>query len=126
METTERGAGRLAEVTLERPRQHLRDKYQLREPQVELMLSSAGQSLRHGLERLAAVLSGAEEKQALVGIYHGFKGLFLNMGEVEWAEYTRKIEGSLKKGDELDHGRIASDIRHGVAEVLSLEELKRR
>ena len=107
-------------VTVERLRRHFREKYLLKQPQVDLMLQSSAQSLEQGLERLAAS-AGCQE---LIGVYHGLKGLFLNMGEGAWADYVREIEGRLKNGEELDHLAIAEVLRQGVAEVLFLLEVK--
>jgi hypothetical protein len=115
--------GRLPEVTLSRLRKHFRENFLLKEPQVELMLHSSAQSLLHGFERLAV---GAEpsERQTLIGVYHGLKGLFLNMGENDWAEYTRKIEEKLREGSELDHQSIATVLRRGMVEILALKETR--
>jgi len=107
-------------VTLERLRHHFREKYQLKEEQVDLMLQSSAQSLQHGLERLVT----ANDDQDFVSLYHGLKGLFLNMGEGEWADYIRAIEGRLKSREELDHLAIAKVLRRGVAEVLLLLQVK--
>lgn len=103
-------------VTVERLRSHFHEKYLLKQAQVDLMLQSSAQSLQHGLERLAAAVG----RQELIGVYHGLKGLFLNMGEEAWADYVRAIEDRLKNGEELDHQEIAKVLSHGVAEVLFL------
>ena len=110
----------LPEITQERLRQHFREQYLLKEPQIDLMLQSAAQSLQHGLKGLAE----AEEHQALIAIYHGLKGLFLNMGEAAWADYIRTIEGRLKGGETLDHQAFSAILRRAVDEILSLAERK--
>jgi hypothetical protein len=116
--------GRLSEVTLSQLRRHFRENFLLKEPQVELMLHSSAQSLQHGFERLAEVCAETSERQALIAVYHGLKGLFLNMGENEWAEYTRKIEEKLREGKELDHQSIATVLRRGMVEILALKETR--
>lgn len=88
------------------------------------MLHSSAQSLLYGFERLTAVCAGTSENQALIGIYHGLKGLFLNMGENDWAEYTRKIEEKLREGEELDHQSIVTVLRRGMVEILALKETR--
>lgn len=88
------------------------------------MLHSSAQSLLYGLERLATICADPPERQALIGIYHGLKGLFLNMGENEWAEYTRKIEEKLREGREVDHHSIVTVLRRGMVEILALKETK--
>jgi hypothetical protein len=116
--------GRLSEVTLSRLRRHFRENFLLKEPQVELMLQSSAQSLLYGFERLAVVCTETSERQTLIGIYHGLKGLFLNMGENDWAEYTRKIEEKLREGGELDHQSIVTVLRRGMVEILALKETR--
>jgi hypothetical protein len=115
--------GRLPEVTLSRLRRHFRENFLLKEPQVELMLHSSAQSLRHGFERLAVCVE-TSERQSLIIIYHGLKGLFLNMGETDWAEYTRKIEEKLREGRDLDHQSIVTVLRRGMVEILALKEMR--
>ena len=106
-------------MTLVKLRDHFRKKYQLNEMQVELMVVSTCKSLEQGLAQLTGVCSGNQSGVGLPAIYHGFKGLFLNIGEAEWAAYTNEIEKKLLAGAQLDHEMIAGILRHGVAEVLA-------
>ena len=108
-----------AAVTLVNLRDHFRQKYQLNEMQVELMVESSGKSLEQGLARLTGDFSGDEQVAGLEELFHGFKGLFLNIGEAEWAAYTKEIERKLLAGEQLDRPMIAAILRHGVAEVLA-------
>jgi hypothetical protein len=106
-------------VTLVKLRNHFRQKYQLNEMQVELMVESSCKSLKQGLARLTAVFSGDEPVAGIEALFHGFKGLFLNMGEAEWAAYTKEIERKLLAGEQIDHTMINGILRYGVAEVLA-------
>ncbi len=87
--------------------------------QVELMVESSCKSLKQGLARLTAVFSGDEPVAGIEDLFHGFKGLFLNMGEAEWAAYTKEIERKLLAGEQIDHTMINGILRYGVAEVLA-------
>ncbi len=108
-------------ITLVKLREHFKEKYKFTEPQVELMVVSSCKSLEQGLAHLLGFLAGEASVQGrgLKAIYHGFKGLFLNMGEPEWAAYTKEIERKLLADEHLDHKTIAGILRHGVAEVLA-------
>lgn len=106
-------------ITLARLRNHFRQKYKLNESQVETMVVSSSKSLEQGLENLRSFLAGDKSVEGPAAIYHGFKGLFLNMGEAEWAAYTRNVEQQLLAGEVLDHGLIAGILSHGSAEILS-------
>ena len=106
-------------ITLVKLRDHFSNKYKLTEPQVEIMVVSSSKSLEQGLEHLLEVLAGEQSVERLGAIYHGLKGLFLNMGEPEWAAFTKEIEQKMLVGEELDHKRIVGKLQHGVAEVLS-------
>ncbi len=113
------GASAPSCITLVRLRNHFRQKYKLSEPQVETMVVSSSKSLDHGLENLKRFLAGDKSVEGPSAIYHGFKGLFLNMGEADWAAYTRNIEQKLLAGEQLDHSVISGILRHGSEEILS-------
>lgn len=106
-------------ITLLRLRNHFRQKYNLSELQVETMMVSSSKSLEHGLENLKKFLAGDTSAEGPAAIYHGFKGLFLNMGEAEWAAYTKSIEQRLLAGELLDHSKIVGILRHGSEEILN-------
>ncbi|MFH0783822.1 MAG: hypothetical protein V2B20_17960 [Pseudomonadota bacterium] len=106
-------------ITLARLRNHFRQKYRLSEPQVETMVVSSSKSLKQGLENLKRFLAGDKSVEGPAAIYHGFKGLFLNMGEAEWAAFTKDIEQKLSAGEQLDHSIIAGILRQGSVEILS-------
>ena len=105
-------------VYLTNLREHFRDKYGLTETQVEVMLVSSSQSLTLGLSQLAGVISQNESIEKLHGIYHGLRGLLLNMGATEWAEYIREIECKVLSKEELDHRHIVSMLQDGMADIL--------
>jgi ribosomal protein S17E len=106
-------------ITVEKLRDHFRHKYQLNETQVEIMIESSSKSLKQGLVQLVQIIDRERSVEGMRAIYHGFKGLFLNMGEREWAEYTKEMEQKLLAGEQLDHGVIAEKLRLGMAEVLA-------
>jgi hypothetical protein len=108
-----------APVTLIKLREHFRCKYNLNESQVEIMVVSSSKSLKQGLDHLAAAFSQEQSEEQLRAIYHGMKGLLLNMGETEWAAYTREIEKKLLLNKKLDHGVIAGIMRNQMVDVLT-------
>lgn len=102
-------------------RDHFRSVYKLNEDQVELMIQSSVKSL-------CAAFSAAEEALKQGDIYtplgqvgHSLKGLFLNMGENEWAEMARSLEQSAKARQECDFTGLIRKIRRGVARVTEYE-----
>jgi hypothetical protein len=106
-------------ITVGKLRDHFRHKYKLNEAQVELMIMSSSKSLEQGLAQLVEVLARVEPVESLGAVYHGLKGLFLNMGEQEWAAYTKEVEQKLSAGELLDHGEIAKKLRQGMGGVLA-------
>ncbi|NTW87774.1 MAG: hypothetical protein HGB26_01305 [Desulfobulbaceae bacterium] len=106
-------------ITVGNLRDHFRHTYKLNEAQVETMIRSSSKSLEQGLAQLVDVLSREEPVEGLGAIYHGLKGLFLNMGEKEWAAYTKELEQKLSAGEQLDHGVIAEELRQGMGVVLA-------
>ncbi len=105
-------------IALVRLRDHFRDTYKLTGPQVEIMVVSSSKSLEQGFAHLSEVLAAGEQIERLHAFYHGLKGLFLNMGEPEWAAYAKEIEQKMLAGEELDHKRIVGELQCGVDEVL--------
>ncbi|MBU1568634.1 MAG: hypothetical protein KJ630_23775 [Proteobacteria bacterium] len=83
------------------------------------MVVSSSRSLEQGLAHLHEVLAGGESIERLGAIYHGLKGLFLNMGEPEWAVFAKEIEQKILVDEQLDHKEIAKILHHGVVEVLT-------
>jgi hypothetical protein len=106
-------------ITVGNLRDHFRHTYKLNEAQVETMIRSSSKSLEQGVAQLVDVLSREEPVEGLGAIYHGLKGLFLNMGEKEWAAYTKELEQKLSAGEQLDHGVIAEELRQGMGVVLA-------
>ncbi|MDK9706874.1 MAG: hypothetical protein OEL83_07455 [Desulforhopalus sp.] len=107
-------------VTMAKLRRHFRDQYLLTDPQVELMLTSSSKSLEQSLENLAEGIAAKDMAvDHLKAVYHGLKGVLLNMGESEWADYTRAIEQKILAGEPLDHRRIEQILRDGMVEVLT-------
>jgi hypothetical protein len=107
-------------VTVVKLRQHFRDKYLLTDPQVELMVESSSKSLEQSFGNLAEAISSDDlTVDRLKAVYHGLKGVLLNMGEPEWAAYTREIEQKVLAGETLDHSLIVKVLRDGMVEVLT-------
>lgn len=107
-------------VTLAKLRRHFRDKYLLTDPQVELMVASSSKSLEQSFGNLAEAISSEDlSVDRLKAIYHGLKGVLLNMGEPEWAAYIREIEQKVLAGETLNHSLIVKVLRDGMVEVLT-------
>ncbi len=105
-------------ISVARLRDHFSDTYKLTEPQVEIMVVSSSKSLEQGFAHFSEVFAAEGRVERLSAIYHGLKGLFLNMGEHEWAAYAKEIEQKILAGEELDHKKIVRELQLGVDEVL--------
>lgn len=106
-------------ITLVRLRDHFSTKYKLTEKQVEIMIVSSSKSLEQGLAHLQDELGKEAPDERLGAIYHGFKGLFLNMGEEDWAAFTKEIEEKILAGEQSDHKKNLRTLHQGVVEILS-------
>lgn len=107
-----------APLVLSKLRDHFRQTYLLNETQVETMVVSSSKSLEHAFSCAGEIFKGTEPAEQLVAFFHGLKGLLLNMGESEWASYTKAIESKLVAGEQLDYAMVIGIIEKGLVEIL--------
>lgn len=102
---------------------HFADKYQFNEEQVELMLQSSRESLQAILVRAHHATDGEQlDFEEIARIGHSLKGLFLNLGEAEWAGVAREMEEGAKQKDIDNYLEMVEGIRQGVLEILHYGE----
>lgn len=109
-----------ADAKVDTLRDHFTTTYRLADNQVDLMLKSSSQSLKKSLQEFYSELEGDCDLQELQKIGHSIKGLFLNMGEHEWADVARTIEKSAADGKNLNYKKLADSITDGMKEILQI------
>lgn len=106
-------------ISVARMKKHFREIYQLSESQVETMIMSSSKSIQLCLSDLVGAAQAAESKnERLKAVFHGLKGLLLNMGEQGWALYVSQLEQKLLTGEQIDHQLAVNNLCRGVEEVL--------
>ncbi len=108
-----------APVTLSNLRRHFKEVYGFNFSQTEIMLESSSKSLVQAFGNMSEVLNNPNSQEQLGTIFHGLKGLLLNMGEKEWAAFALAVEQETKKGVLLNFDRIFADMQVGLASILS-------
>ena len=106
-------------LNLETLRQHFRNVYKLKDEQVEFMIKSASQSLQTALASAEQALAGDDFCAALVPVAHSLKGLFLNMGEGEWASLARAMEQAARAGEQHEYTVVVQKMRQGGAVIMA-------
>lgn len=110
-------------VTVAALRAHFADKYQLDEDHVELMLQSSKESLQAVFVRTDTAFGNKPfDFSELKQIGHSLRGLFLNLGELSWAEVARKMEEGANEQQSLRYSEMFEAIREGVQEILEYRE----
>jgi len=104
-------------VTIEEIRSHLRDTYNFGPEQLETMLASLTNSLKHEFVNVESALA-QHDLIALAKASHSIKGALLNAGINDWSELARKIELSAKNADSLDYKGLVDELKNGVNAVL--------
>ncbi len=100
-------------LNLENLRNHFRNIYKLNDEQVEFMIKSASQSLQTALTSAEQALASENHGAELALVSHGLKGLFLNLGERDWAALAKAMEMAAKKGEVYDYAAVVEKIRQG-------------
>jgi len=101
-------------LNLENLRNHFRNIYKLKDEQVEFMIKSASLSLQTALTSAEQALASENLGAELALVSHSLKGLFLNLGEREWAALARAMEMAAKNGEVYDYAAVVEKIRLGV------------
>ena len=109
-------------LVLDQLRDHFRRTYLLNETQVETMLASSSKSLRMALASATEIINEKETQARFTMIFHSLKGLLLNMGELEWAEFSKELENKLKKGEQIDYAATVEIMEKGWVQILSYGE----
>ena len=109
-------------LVLDRLRDHFRRTYMLNETQVETMLISSSKSLNQALASAHDILEGTEPEARFTLVFHSLKGLLLNMGEAEWAAYTKELEKKLTDGEQVDYAAAVEILKKGMAMILDYAE----
>jgi len=94
----------------------------LNETQVETMLVSSSKSLKQALASAHDILAGTEPEARFALVFHSLKGLLLNMGEAEWAAYTKELEKKQTNGEQVDYAAAVAILEKGMAAILSYAE----
>lgn len=108
-------------LSIEKLRIHFRDVYQLNESQVETMVQSSSKSLVFAMDTIDDFLKVKESHEDLVPVFHNLKGVLLNMGEEEWADYFRTIERRIIADEICDIGKVQKIMQRGLQDVLLYE-----
>ena len=106
-------------ILLEKLRTHFSDVYRFDAPQVEVMVQSSSKSLRQAMTDIEEFLLTGDNYQLLGSVFHNLKGVSLNMGEKEWADFFRTIEKRIDSGEACDIATIKNTMGFGLKDVLS-------
>lgn len=106
-------------LVLDTLRDHFRRTYLLNETQVETMLVSSSRSLEQAFAGAHDILEGTAPETRFALVFHSLKGLLLNMGEAEWAAYTKELEKKLTDGEQVDYAAAVETLEKGMAVILS-------
>ena len=87
-------------IAAEALREHFVSVYRLTDEQAAKMIKSAAKSIHNAFE-LGDQALGDGDLEMLSRFGHNLKGLFMNMGQPEWAEVARSVE-QLAKANQLD------------------------
>lgn len=108
-------------VSIGKLRIHFREVYQFNESQVETMVQSSSKSLAFAMETIDEFLKNKESHEDLTLVFHNLKGVLLNMGEEEWADYFRTIEKKIKTDEHCDLDRVQQNMKKGLRDILSYD-----
>ena len=104
-------------VTVAGLRNHFAITYHLDEEQIEIMLRSTARSLEQTLAAAETALSADDGHASMAKAGHALKGLFLNMGEEDWAAIARELERAATAGEDLDYALVVSRLAKGMRAV---------
>ncbi len=105
-------------VSLGNLQRHFKEKYGFSPSQTEIMVESSAMSLVQVFENAFEALKQENLKEHLAPVFHGLKGLLLNMGEDDWAAFAREVEQKLEQGVGADYNRIVAEMQVGMADIL--------
>lgn len=106
-------------VLLENLRTHFHDAYRFNASQVEIMVQSSSKSLCQAMADIEEFLLTGKGYRLLCSVFHNLKGVSLNMGEDEWADFFRTIEKRIDSGEPCDIEKIRGTMIFGLKDVLS-------
>lgn len=100
---------------------YFKEKYELNDEEADTLVVSSSKSL---LDFVAAAESMLEKSghnissEELAALLHRGKGLFLIMGQAEWALYTTAINVSHPDTIRGSIERVIKDVRQGFSEII--------
>lgn len=119
-------SSKLPTVSLSRLRIHFKEGYNLNDEQVEKLIVSSSLSLQHAIVELELVINSERGGKAQqISALHSLKGVFLNMGESQWAAQVKDIESEITTGTTCDLDIIMAEIKKKLVTILSYEENER-
>ncbi len=104
-------------VNTDNLKNHFRVTYKLADEQIEAMLESLANSLAKSLSALQINLDENDTDQ-IFRLAHSIKGMFLNMGEKQWAELARELELAASEDKVCDYRSMVEKIQYGVEDIL--------
>ncbi len=107
-----------APVALRNLQRHFKETYGFNLSQIEIMLESSSKSLVQAFDNASEALKSDNSQEQLVPVFHGLKGLLLNMGENNWAAFARDVEQKLEGGLLADFDRIVAEMQVGMTDIL--------
>jgi hypothetical protein len=104
-------------VTIRSLREHFRTTYNFNEEQIDLMVVSSARSIQAAFLAVDEIVGKEDGFGKIAVIAHGLKGLLLNMGQNDWAEYVKDIENAAKAGRHHEYTDMVQRLRLGLQEV---------
>ena len=106
---------------------HLQEEYRLSEKQSVSLAESACTSIITFFSDLEALettgsLTSMEKKRTQRNLFHGLKGVFLHMGEGEWADFVRGVQYQIEKSGPVDLSDVTAKILQGTDQLLNIQE----
>ena len=108
-----------APISLVNLRRHFKEVYGFNTSQIDVMVESSSKSLVQAFGNAAEALGEIDPQEKLILVFHGIKGLFLNMGENDWAAFAREVEQRLKTGIPCDFNRVVAEMQTGMSDMLN-------
>lgn len=106
-------------VSIEKLRRYFSKAYGLKDAQVEVLVESSAKSINQAFANISAAMDSKESAQQLALFLHGLKGVFLNMGENEWALFVKQLEQEVETILRCDFEAIVVEMQGRLENLLS-------
>jgi len=87
------------------------------------VIASSSRSLLSAIKSFDEVDEDENIYEKIKAISHGMKGVLLNMGQHEWADFAREIEKAANAGESRDYKEMVRQLRKGVQDIFSISQL---